>query len=172
MSGRFTETFQKNFKSEDDITKYKQRNISRSQHKTARSALDLPSNSKYKTQSVFNSTVYSMNPLNPRLLGISEYQSSNSLQNSSYVWSFTKSDRFLGGVYSRPLTDSMYKMPESKIGRYTTPGHGERKDLRPIKGKNSPPPNSYFIKTCFDVNLEKKKGPKILDKLLGLVKFR
>ncbi len=154
------------YKSEHDISRYKTKSPTRHQ-KNFKPSLDL--RSKFKTQSIFHSTTSSQNFPNARLLGISEYQSSNSLQNSSYVWSFTKSNRFLGGVYRRPLTDSIYKLPDSKNGRFTTPGYGERRDLRPTRGKNSPPPNSYLIKTCFDVNLEKRKGAKILDKIPLLV---
>lgn len=130
---------------------------------------------KYKTTSSFfpqsSISAVSLNFNNRRLMGISEYQSSNSLRNSSYVWSFTRSDRFTGGVYKRPATDSIYKLPDTRSIRFTNQGYGERKDLRPTAGNNSPPPNQYFIRSCFEDNLIKKKGPSILDKIPGLVQL-
>jgi hypothetical protein len=128
---------------------------------------------KNKTQSAFFpnfSVSTSLNFNNRRLMGMSEYQSTNSLRNSSHIWSFTKSDRFSGGVYKRAATDTIYKLPDTKSDRWTSQGYGERKDLRPTPGANSPPSNKYNIRSCFEDNLTKKKGPLILDKIPGLVR--
>lgn len=120
-----------------------------------------------KTQSMFFSTI-SQNLNNVRLPGMSEFQSTNSMQNSSYIWTFSKAHRF-SSVYKRPATDSIYTVPDWKSGRYTTQGFGNKYDLRPLQGRNSPPPNTYRIKSCFEINAEKKKGPLIHNKIPGLV---
>jgi hypothetical protein len=123
---------------------------------------------KMKSTSMFSSTCMS-NVNNPRLLGISQFQSSNSLQNSTSSWTFTKANRFSHGNYKRNLTDSIYSLPEFKNRRYTTQGLGGRKDLRPRVGSCSPPPDTYNIKTCFDVNIQKRKGMSLLQKVPALV---
>jgi hypothetical protein len=163
----------KHFKSEHDIPKYKSKSSSRTiNQKFSRSEYDMSLGGKNKTQSAFNFTTTSQFMISPRLMGISQFQSTNSLQNSIHVCSFTKSDRFNGGVYKKPLSDSMYNLPETKSQRYTTPGYGHRGELSPATGTNSPPPNKYFIKSRFDMNMEKKKGPIILGKINGLVKIK
>ena len=135
--------------------------------KFSKSNSNFNSGNKFKTQSYFHSVSHSQNlSNNSRLMGMSQFQSSNSLRNSSYVWSFSKSGRF---SYKKPMTDSIYKLPDTKTDRFTTQGYGERKELRSSKGQNSPPLNTYEIKTCFDFNLEKKKGPLIHEKIPGLV---
>jgi hypothetical protein len=153
-----------NFDNQDDqylnIHRYNKSSVNFKKHKTT---------SSFFPQS--STSAVSLNFNNRRLMGISEYQSSNSLRNSSYVWSFTRSDRFSGGVYKRSATDSIYKLPDTRSERFTIQGYGERKDLRPVPGNNSPPPNRYFIRSCFEENLVKKKGPSILDKIPGLVQL-
>jgi hypothetical protein len=111
----------------------------------------------------------SINLNNPRYLGMSEYQSSNSLQNSTYVWSFPKSHRFSGG-YKNAITDTIYNLPEHKNERYTTQGYGKRTELLTAQGRNSPPPNTYRIKSFIDLNFQNKKGMSIHEKVAELVK--
>jgi hypothetical protein len=89
---------------------------------------------------------------------MSEFQSSNALQNSVYSWTFNKSNRFSGGLYKKKFIDSIYNLPDKKNGRATTQGVGNRRDLRPQPGQSSPPPNTYRIKSSVDImNLDKKK---------------
>jgi hypothetical protein len=160
----------KNFKSEYDISKYHSKSVSKSLHQNkSRSDYDVGLKNKHKTQSTLNLSTTSQIMISPRLMGISKYQSTNSLQNSSYMWSFTKSDRFDAGLNKKPLNDSIIHLPDTKSERYTSQGYGHRSELSSAAGRNSPPPNKYFIKSCFDLNIEKKKGPKILGKLQGMV---
>jgi hypothetical protein len=122
---------------------------------------------KFRTQSCFSQpSVISQNVSSVRLMGYSEYQSSNTLRNSSYVWSFSKSNRF---KYNKPVTDTIYKLPDTKSEKYATQGIGGRKDLRPVPGNSSPPCNTYYIKTCFDENVGHKRGPSLYEKAHELV---
>lgn len=95
---------------------------------------------------------------NPRYLGFSKYQSENSLQNSSYCWSFPKENRF---SLTKTVTDKMYVLPQLTSTRKSGIGIGERKDLRPKLGAFSPPPNSYKIRSCFEYNIAHNKGVKL-----------
>jgi hypothetical protein len=95
---------------------------------------------------------------------MSEYKSSNVLQNSVYSWTFSKSYRFDGSIYRKPLTDSIYNIPDKKTHRTTSMGYGKRYDLLPLEGRISPPPNSYNIKSCFEINAKERKGNSISDK--------
>lgn len=110
----------------------------------------------------FNSTALS-NTGNFRLLGMSTYQSVNSLQNSVHTWTFNRADRWKGGTYRKCLTDSIYTLPGSLSTRYTTFGYGVRKDFRPIPGRESPSPDRYSIRSIFDS--KKTKGKTISLKL-------
>ncbi len=101
---------------------------------------------------------------------MSPYKSSSSLQNSVHSWSFSKTGRFYG-LYKRPASDSMYSIPVAKSSRFTSQGFGRRIDLKNPAGQNSPPPNSYRIKSCFDQSLEHRKGAVLLEKTPPIVKI-
>lgn len=100
---------------------------------------------------------------------MSPFKSSNSLQNSIYSFSFCKLGRF-DGLYKKPHTDNIYNIPEKKNMRFTSQGFGKRYDLIGLNGKYTPPPNSYNLKSCFERNIEDKKGPLILEKFSQIVK--
>jgi hypothetical protein len=99
---------------------------------------------------------------------MSQHKSATSLQNSVYSWSFSKSSRFRDNKASEK--GSLYTLPDFKNRRAPSLGFGTKYDLRPLQGRDSPPPNTYRIKTVFDINMIKKKGPIILEKLSGAVK--
>ncbi len=99
---------------------------------------------------------------------MSPYKSSNSLQNSVYSWSFSKTGRF-DGFYKKPISDSFYTIPEGKSTRYTSQGFGGRLDIKNAKGQNSPPPNTYKIKSCFEKSVDFKKGALLLEKCISIV---
>ena len=48
---------------------------------------------------------------------------------------------------------------------------GERGTVLSFTGKNSPPPNSYKIESCFEFNKNKKKGVIIAEKMDLTVKI-
>lgn len=98
---------------------------------------------------------------------MSEHKSSNSLQNSVYSWSFGKEGRFKS--YKNAITESMQLLPTTRTHRTTTLGFGERYSFKPLIGEGSPAPNKYNIRTCFDINIEHKKGVKIKKKVDPLV---
>jgi len=100
---------------------------------------------------------------------MSPFKSSNSLQNSVYSWSFSKTGRF-DGTYRKPISDSMYSIPDGKNMRFTTQGFGKRYELKNITGRSSPPPNTYHIKSCFDKSVEHRKGALMLEKVPPIVK--
>lgn len=95
---------------------------------------------------------------------MSDHQSSNTLLNSVSSWTFTKTNRFENGLYRNLETHSIYNIPDNKTSRYTTQGFGKRYDLLPLKGKHSPPPNSYRLKSMFEVGVKDRKGPTISEK--------
>lgn len=101
---------------------------------------------------------------------MSPFKSTNSLQNSVYSWSFSRTGRF-DGMYKKPISDSMYSIPEGKSCRYTSQGFGKRIELKNQTGRNSPPPNSYLIKSCFDKSVEHRKGALLLEKNSPIVKL-
>jgi len=100
---------------------------------------------------------------------MSPYMSSNSLQNSIYSWSFGKTGRF-NGNYQKPISDNIYCIPEGKSSRFTSQGFGKRHEIKNISGRCSPPPNSYFLKSCFEKSVEHKKGAIILEKCPPIVR--
>ena len=102
---------------------------------------------------------------------MSPFKSSNSLRNSVCSWSFSKGGRFEGN-YKKSGTDGNYIIPEIKNSRFTTQGFGKRTDIRGLQCRNSPPPNNYNLKSCFDNSLEKKKGPFLLEKFPEIVKIK
>lgn len=100
---------------------------------------------------------------NPRYLGFSQFQSSNTLQNSSYVWSFPKTQRTRKKDYIK-YNDNIYNIPDLKTTRSTNLGYGIRKIFNYFQKKNEPSPASYSIKSLFEINLDKKKGPIMTNK--------
>lgn len=124
---------------------------------------------KQKTNKhTFSSTFLNKNVKNLRCLGMSDMQSSSTFQNSVYSWSFPKSHRFVDN-FTRASNESLYNLPNKRNMRHTTQGFGERKDLRPKVGSCSPPPGTYRIKSLFEINLEKREGRSILEKVPQLV---
>jgi len=97
-----------------------------------------------------------------RYLGFSDFHSVNSLQNSSYVWSFGKSNRF---AYGKPHTESFYNVSASVCNRSTTMGYGNKYELKNLQGRNSPPPNSYNFKSQFESNVDKKRGISLHERI-------
>lgn len=106
--------------------------------------------------------IVSSNIKNVRYLGFSEYYSNNSLQNSSYCYSFPQTKRFI--TYDT-VTDKIYDVPQVISYRKAGIGIGLRKDRRPKVGACSPPPDTYSIPTCFDDNLSHRRGNILGDKL-------
>ena len=101
---------------------------------------------------------------NCRYPGFSEYQSQNTLQNSSYQWSFPKSMRFNNGI--RSLNPSMYILPTLSSNRTTSFGIGDRTSFKPNRNMvNNPSPDTYHLKTDVDLNLMHRKGPIMLSKI-------
>lgn len=99
---------------------------------------------------------------------MSPYKSSNSLQNSVYSWSFSKTGRF-DGLYKKPTSDSMYCVPEGKSSRFTSQGYGKRYEIKNVAGHNSPPPNTYKLKSCFEKSIDQRKGALLLEKYPKIV---
>lgn len=89
-------------------------------------------------------------------MGFSEFHSANSLQNSSYIWTFPKDQRMKIKDYLK-LNDNIYNIPDSKMTRTTTLGYGKRKDFLHIYERDNPSPAAYNLKSLFDVNIIKKK---------------
>jgi hypothetical protein len=116
---------------------------------------------------IFENTFISQNPSNARSLGISQFQSSNSLQNSTYSISMPKEQRFRE-IYKKDLTDTLYKLPDPRGNRSTTMGFGDRPDF--IKIVNSPGPNVYKIESIFEHN-KRKKGISIGSRINYKVKL-
>ena len=92
---------------------------------------------------------------NPRYLGFSEFQSKNTLLNSSYCWSFSKDKRF-DSINTSKINDHLYTLPSVMTLRSTTLGLGERKDLRPVCVLGDP--GAYNLNSIFDSNKHFKKG--------------
>lgn len=99
---------------------------------------------------------------------MSPYKSSSSLQNSVYSWSFSKSGRF-DGLYKKPISDSIYCIPDGKNSRCASQGFGKRIEIKNRAGQNSPAPNTYKIISCFDSSVEHKKGAVLLEKYPPIV---
>jgi len=94
---------------------------------------------------------------NPRYPGFSQFTSSNALRNSSYCWTIGKDKRIKDKSY-KTYNDNIYNLPDFKSTRYTILGYGKRGLFWHNYGKGSPSPNTYTIKTVFDMNLKHKKG--------------
>ncbi len=118
---------------------------------------------KYMKFGLESLNVLSKNINNRRYLGFSQFQSSNTLQNSSYIWSFPKTQRTRRKDYMK-YNDNIYNIPDFKTTRTTNLGYGIRKIFNNIKRKDEPSPASYTIKSLFEYNLDKKKGPIMTNK--------
>ena len=94
---------------------------------------------------------------NVRYPGFSQFISSNVLRNSAYCWKIGKEIRIKDKLY-RKYNDNIYNLPELKSKRYTTLGYGERGKTWVTHGKDYPSPDSYKIKSVFEMNLTHKKG--------------
>ena len=99
---------------------------------------------------------------NMRRPGYSEFQSSNTLQNSSHIYSFPKSIR-MDNKLNKKLCDNIYNIPEQKSTRFTTLGYGKRGNASSELSKY-PSPQEYEYESLFDYNLKHKKGITILGK--------
>ena len=116
------------------------------------------SNLHYKTKKkrIKSLNILNNNIGNVRYPGFSEFISENSLQNSSYCWSFTRDRRF---KIKQPYTHSIYSIPSFRSTKYTTFGIGLRKTLKEFNSRgDSPSPDTYHIKSIFDFNKERSKG--------------
>jgi len=81
--------------------------------------------------------------------GFSTYLSSNTLQNSSRHWSFSKGDRFF---QLPPDNNAKYlSLPTIVNSRYTTFGFGERSMAKRLAPVDSPAPGQYSVRSIFDV---------------------
>jgi hypothetical protein len=99
---------------------------------------------------------------NMRRPGYSEFQSSNTLQNSSHIYSFPKSIR-MDNKLNKKLCDNIYNIPEQKSTRFTTLGYGKRGNASSELSKY-PSPQEYEYESLFDYNIKHKKGITILGK--------
>ena len=94
---------------------------------------------------------------NVRYPGFSQFISSNVLRNSAYCWKIGKEIRIKDKLY-RKYNDNIYNLPELKSKRYTTLGYGDKGKTWVTHGKDYPSPDSYKIKSVFEMNLTHKKG--------------
>ena len=98
---------------------------------------------------------------------MSQYQSTNSLQNSVISWTFPKKKRFIDFTQTN---GKLYNIPTYKTNRATTQGYGNKYDFVSSHGKDSPSPFDYNLKSIFDINKEEHKGVIFAMKLKNLVK--
>lgn len=119
-----------------------------------------PNYLKYGLQSL---QVLSKNIDNKRYLGFSNFLSSNTLQNSSYIWSFPKSERTKRKDFLK-LNDNIYNIPDFKTTRSTSLGYGSRINFTSMYNQKTPSCATYNIKSLFDINLIKRKGPTMTSK--------
>ena len=97
-----------------------------------------------------------------RMPGYSLFQSSNTLQNSSHIYSMPKALR-MDHKQDKKLCDNIYNIPDQKSKRFTSLGYGQRSNL--IRDASRyPSPQSYKYESLFDYNLKHKKGITILGK--------
>lgn len=94
--------------------------------------------------------------------GYSEFKSSNTLQNSSHIYSIPKSIR-MDNKFNQKLCDNIYNIPQQKSTRFTNLGLGQRGRIFDDINK-FPSPQSYKYESLFDYNIKHKKGITILGK--------
>lgn len=115
----------------------------------------------YESSKTFNSFVN-----NPRYMGFYQYNSSTTLRNSSYIFSFPKNKRFITENLSKMgHSDKMYNLPMLKSTRATGFGFGNKLSLQSSYGIGTPSPDRYHLLTYVDLNRRHNKGPKFLEKL-------
>ena len=86
--------------------------------------------------------------------GYSEFKSSNTLQNSSNIYSFPKSIR-MDAKSHKKLCDNIYNIPEQKSTRFTSLCYGQRGNISNDAGR-FPSPQSYKYESLFDYNIKHK----------------
>ncbi len=100
---------------------------------------------------------------------MSQFQSTNSLQNSVFSWTFGKKKRFNDFKFkNQRLYDTS---TSNKSNRYTSLGYGNKLDLMSKQGKGSPSPHNYNIRSCFEKNLSERKGIILAQKLKEIVNY-
>ena len=97
-----------------------------------------------------------------RMPGHSSFQSSNTLQNSSHIYSMPKSIRMDNRLHKK-LCDNIYTIPDQKSTRFTNLGYGQRGQIFEDLNK-FPSPQSYKFESLFDYNIRHRKGITILGK--------
>lgn len=99
---------------------------------------------------------------------MSQFQSTNSFQNSVISWTFGKNKRFKN---SKTSNDKLYNISGVISMRGASMGYGTKYDLMPLNGRGSPSPNAYSIKSLFDSDGSRvhKKGIILAQKLKNLV---
>ena len=112
---------------------------------------------KFKKYGLKSLHILDSNINNPRYPGFSEFLSSNSLRNSSYCWSIGHDKRLKEKSYQK-YNDKIYNIPDLKSTRYTILGYGERGNFLSSTTKFYPSPNTYRIKSIFDINKLHNKG--------------
>ena len=86
---------------------------------------------------------------------VSSFQSSFSLQNSIFKYSFPKTNRF---IQKSPPSDVIYNIPTELSTKATSLGFGRKSDLADKNAKDTPSANNYVITSLFDKNIKEKKG--------------
>ena len=105
---------------------------------------------------------------NPRLLGLSNFQSSNTLQNSTPIHTFEKAPRSEKLAYRGGSNMYNYVEKSTKLG--VGMGLGNKLNFSNSKA-SSPGPARYKIRSIFEENLIKHKGSTILGKPSNFVYF-
>ena len=101
---------------------------------------------------------------NPRYPGFSQFISSNVLRNSAYCWTIGKEIRIKDKSYKK-YNDNIYNLPTLMSKRFTNLGYGEKGCTWVTHGKGYPSPDTYKIKSIFDLNLIHRKGKSFGEKL-------
>ena len=96
---------------------------------------------------------------------ISLFQSAFSLQNSTFKYSFPKSNRFIDII---PTNDVIYNLPTEPSRKAASIGYGCKTELADKSAKNIPSVNDYTITSIFDQNLKEKRGCPIAKKYKDL----
>lgn len=93
---------------------------------------------------------------------VSHFESSNTLQNSIRNVFFSKEERFQK-IDKDGKTDKFYNTKKPKTERSAGFGYGNRKPI--IIEKEGPSPNAYNIYSCFENNVNNKKGTTLSSRL-------
>lgn len=122
------------------------------------SRISKPLSTKFNIDTTINNNMSNVD--SSRNYGISNFHSSNSLQNSIKCITFPRSPRFNPNEENSP---GFYKLPDINNKRGASIGYGKKFAFKDTA--DSPPPNKYFIKSKFTENVEKGKGCIIHPKL-------